>query len=351
MLPGNPVEIWVELGFKGWREPSTRGLGCYRPAMRAYVFPTDTAWARHLAALQARDPAQTEANFWVPSGTGFSALSPGDRFLFRSKADAGGQIIGGALFADYLRLRVSEAWRFYGEANGTASMDDLMRSITRYRARNNAAPDPDPEIGCILLSDVTFLPPGAELQLPRGFPMSATRGRGYTPDHPAWTEVEQIFAEVMQRAGVPVLRPESDAMAYLTGKTMQRVDGAHWVRRGQKWFATKMLTTYQRTCAITGSHIAPTLQAAHIRPVAKEGKHRTDNGLLLRSDVHILFDAGYLGLDERHQLQVSRRLRDDFGNGSEFYSRSGQVISLPDKSADRPSPEAVTWHMDTVFQR
>ncbi len=319
--------------------------------MRAYVFPTDTRWARYLRALQQRDPEQTEANFWVPSGTTFRALSPGDRFLFRSKASEGGQIIGGGLYADYLRLRVSEAWRFYGKANGTESGNSLLESINRYRLRNKSPIAADPEIGCILLTDVTVLPSGAELPLPPGFPMMATRGKGYGPKDAEWSIIEETFANILWRAGVPTLRPESDALAHLPGQTREVVIGPHTVRRGQRWFASKMLTAYERRCAITGSHIAPTLQAAHIRPVAHEGQHRADNGLLLRSDVHTLFDDGYLGVDEKHRLQVSRRLRTDFGNGREFYERAGAVIALPKRTEERPSAEAVTWHMDVVFKR
>jgi putative restriction endonuclease len=110
-----------------------------------------------------------------------------------------------------------------------------------------------------------------------------------------------------------------------------------------------VLSSYQRRCAITGARITPTLEAAHIRPIAAEGQHRVDNGLLLRSDVHVLFDAGYLGLDEQHRLHVSKRLRSEFGNGEEFYSRAGNTISVPERKADRPSREAVQWHMDSVF--
>lgn len=318
--------------------------------MKAYVFPTDTSWARYLAALQQRDPGQTEANFWLPSSTRFAYLSPGDRFLFRSKADAGGQIIGGALYADYLRMRVSEAWRFYGEANGADSLEGLVSSIQRYRINNGAPFDPDPEIGCILLTDVTFVPRGDELPLPPSFPMNATRGRGYLPTHSDWSAVEEAFAQILLRADVPNLRPDSDAATYL-GPTTERIDGSHWIRRGQRWFASKVMTSYQRRCAITGSHIAPTLQAAHIRPIAKEGQHRVDNGLLLRSDVHTLFDDGYIGIDEKHRLQVSKRLREDFSNGAEFYSRTGDTILLPAQKHERPSGEVVTWHMDEVFKR
>jgi putative restriction endonuclease len=67
----------------------------------------------------------------------------------------------------------------------------------------------------------------------------------------------------------------------------------------------EILDSYYRRCAISGTHIPPVLQAAHIRPVTKGGEHRLDNGLLLRSDIHTLFDRGYLGVDPQHRLLVS----------------------------------------------
>jgi putative restriction endonuclease len=92
------------------------------------------------------------------------------------------------------------------------------------------------------------------------------------------------------------------------------------------------------------------LQAAHIRPVASGGEHRLDNGLLLRSDVHTLFDRGYLGVDPQYRLLVSRRLREDFSNGDQFYTMSGQVVGLPERRIDRPKSEFLEWHLDEVFK-
>lgn len=92
------------------------------------------------------------------------------------------------------------------------------------------------------------------------------------------------------------------------------------------------------------------LQAAHIRPLPAGGQHRLDNGLLLRSDVHTLYDRGYLGVDPHHRLLVSPRLREEFGNGEQFYSQAGQAIALPERRADRPHPQYLEWHLDTVFQ-
>ncbi|MFD0583144.1 HNH endonuclease [Dactylosporangium darangshiense] len=95
----------------------------------------------------------------------------------------------------------------------------------------------------------------------------------------------------------------------------------------------------------------PAGAAGGTHPAAAEGgEHRLDNGLLLRSDVHIMFDRGYLSVDPKHRLLVSPRLRDDFGNGEEFYSRSGMQIVLPERKADRPHREFLAWHVDTVFK-
>jgi putative restriction endonuclease len=96
--------------------------------------------------------------------------------------------------------------------------------------------------------------------------------------------------------------------------------------------------------------ISPVLQAAHIRPVQAGGEHRIDNGLLLRSDVHIMFDQGYLGVDPAHRLLVSPRLRTDFGNGEQYYAKAGHVIELPDRHADRPNRDFLEWHLDEVFR-
>lgn len=120
-------------------------------------------------------------------------------------------------------------------------------------------------------------------------------------------------------------------------------------RLGQGAFKSLVTVAYHRRCAITGNKVTPTLQAAHIRPVSSQGEHRLDNGLLLRSDVHTLYDRGYLGIDAQHRLQVSHRLRADFDNGQEFYSLAGKPIALPDQLPDHPNKDFVTWHMDTIF--
>jgi putative restriction endonuclease len=122
-------------------------------------------------------------------------------------------------------------------------------------------------------------------------------------------------------------------------------------RLGQRAFQGVVLSAYGYRCAVTGDKIRPVLQAAHIRPLPFGGEHRLDNGLLLRSDAHTLFDRGYLGIDPKARLVVSPRLREEFGNGEEFYARasSNEPISLPIRHPDRPNKEFLEWHLDEVF--
>jgi len=62
--------------------------------------------------------------------------------------------------------------------------------------------------------------------------------------------------------------------------------------------------------------------------LSKGGEHRIDNGLLLRSDVHTLFD-----------------------DGEEFYVRAGaRRVELPRRRVDQPNQEFLEWHMDEVFK-
>jgi putative restriction endonuclease len=63
---------------------------------------------------------------------------------------------------------------------------------------------------------------------------------------------------------------------------------------------------------VTKEKALPVLQAAHIQPVSQGGRHLVSNGLLLRSDIHTLFDRGYVTITPDYQFRASRRLRIEF---------------------------------------
>jgi putative restriction endonuclease len=106
---------------------------------------------------------------------------------------------------------------------------------------------------------------------------------------------------------------------------------------------------YHRRCAVTGERVLPVLQAAHIRPYTEGGDHRVDNGLLLRSDLHTLFDRGYVTVTERYRVEVSQRLKTEFENGHEYLALHGSEIAVPPDPGSQPAKEFLIWHNENRF--
>ena len=70
------------------------------------------------------------------------------------------------------------------------------------------------------------------------------------------------------------------------------------------------------------------------------------NGICLRSDIHRLFDAGYVTVDEDHRFVVSSRLRQDYDNGKVYYALNGNRLDLPLNPAHHPDEAELAWHRD-----
>jgi putative restriction endonuclease len=112
-----------------------------------------------------------------------------------------------------------------------------------------------------------------------------------------------------------------------------------------------MLVTdsYQRRCAVTGEKALPVLDAAYILPGGKGGQHRLDNSLLLRTNVHRLYDKGYVTVTPDGHFLVSRRFKDDFDNGEPYMPFHGQRIWMPGDPVSQPNREPLEWHAEGVF--
>lgn len=121
-------------------------------------------------------------------------------------------------------------------------------------------------------------------------------------------------------------------------------------RLGQGTFRIAVTDAYQRACAVTTEHSLPVLDVAHINPFAEHGEHETSNGLLLRTDIHRLFDRGYVTVTNDLRFEVSRALKDDYENGKTYYALHGRPLALPRLQSDRPSPSALQWHQDHCFR-
>ncbi len=114
--------------------------------------------------------------------------------------------------------------------------------------------------------------------------------------------------DFLQNAGGETSRPEAVAptgnTTQDTGRAVTLEDAEHdplayeqvqrRLRHHQSAFRSNLLTVYGHRCAVTGADVPAALQAAHIDPHSKTADNRTDNGLLLRADLHALFDMGLL---------------------------------------------------------
>lgn len=301
--------------------------------MRAYVGVTDRNWFEYLSHSGPLD----EVNFWQPSAdVAFQALRPGELFFFKLHSPDD-RIAGGGIFSHWTKLPVSIAWDTFGSKNGASSLHEMRLRIERYR-RIRPAPQEDYTIGCILLQQPFFFARNEWLPAPEWHP-NIVRGKGYDltvePGRTLWREIDarlkaqrQLVTEEEERYGEPVLvRP----------------------RLGQASFRVLVMDAYHRQCAVTGGKALPVLVAAHIRPFAEGGEHRIDNGLLLRSDLHTLFDRGYVTITPDYRFEVSPRLRTDFDNGEEYFAWRGRSIRLPERHEERPQKEFLTWHNENRF--
>lgn len=309
--------------------------------MKAYIGITDFQWYEQLASRLELE----ELNFWQPGGSRtFRALDPGDLFLFKLHAPRN-SIVGGGFFAHSTRLPVSLAWEAFGDSNGVRSLAEMRSRIERYR-RTPTAPHEDYTIGCILLEQPFFLPEDLWIPAPEDWHPNIVQGKTYDLRAEAgralWEQVEQAIRAARLAESWPAEWQEREPARY--GEPV-----AVKPRLGQGSFRILVTDAYERRCAVTRERVLPVLEAAHIRPYATGGEHRIDNGLLLRSDLHRLFDRGYLTVTQDLRLEVSQRIREDFENGRLYYAMQGSELACPAKPSERPAEQFLQWHNEGVF--
>jgi putative restriction endonuclease len=296
-----------------------------------------------------------EVNFWRPSATPFRALQPGQNILFKLKAPHNA-VAGGGTFVRYTQMRLSEAWRMYGEMNGFESLAEMRRKLAK-------PDDPDPLIGCKILEGCHFYDPADWRPCPSSFGSAIVSGKTY---HEGDLDGQALNAEFEERRSAYLTHraltlPSTDLthsaltawdayrQEYLTDPKRYGESYLTRPRLGQGAFRAMVLDAYKGQCAITGEHTAPVLQAAHIKPYADQGEHSLKNALLLRSDFHTLFDQGYVTVTPDYRLEVSKQIRHHYNNGKLYEARQGKPILVPDLAPLRPDVELLRWHNEAVF--
>jgi putative restriction endonuclease len=311
--------------------------------MTIFVGVTDYDWYAHLSSR----PDLDEVNFWSPGGAPFKVLQPGELFLFKLKAAHGHAIVGGGVFAHDTRLPLSLAWDAFGEKNGVVALEEMRQRIRRYQSPASRA-QRDPEIGCRLIQQPFFFAPDQWFRAPEAFPVNAVSGKSYRDGEP---EAAWLMRAIEERLPWEAFAAPEPAVVGLHEGRRTGAPQLVTPRLGQGSFRIAVIDQFQRRCAVTGERTLPILDAAHIRPWEEGGDHRPGNGLLLRTDIHRLFDFGYVTVTHDHRFEVSPRLREDYSNGKAYYELHGQRLREPSHRSYLPSPEALDWHHENRWKK
>jgi putative restriction endonuclease len=307
--------------------------------MRGYIGVTDYDWFAFLRAIK---PPIDEVNFWRPgSETQFKALQSGEPFFFRLKSPR--NVIGGfAYFSYFSTVPTRIAWNEYGSANGAASYDEFRSKLLSLRARKQE--EADFSIGCVLLTQSVFFEESDWVRLPSDYARSIQQGKTYDLAH---GEGERMWLECLARSAKTELIPAAIADLPLVGGYGEPI--LFRPRLGQHSFRIAILDSYGRRCAVTNERTLPALEAAHIREYRDVPEHSISNGILLRADIHRLFDNGYVTVTPDHCFEVSKRIKEEFENGRDYYKLKGLQIRLPEKRIHHPAVDALRWHNENRY--
>src|SRR4030042_5982491 len=314
--------------------------------MEYYIGNTDREW---FTFLRTKNPE--DINFWQPGGRlRFHILKPGAPFLLRLKSPIN-KIAGIGFFSSHSLLPIDFAWEVFHTRNGIESLDKFRRKINSFREPNNPI-DLHPIIGCLILSNPVFFnetdwqptPPDWHTNLVQGKKYDSTIGYGIQ----LWEKIElllhkyRLFEHQKEYNNQFIVEEENLTNRY-GSEILTRV------RLGQGAFRVLITDTYERKCAISGEKTLPVLDAAHIKPYDQSGPHSISNGLLLRTDLHKLFDKGYLTITNDYKIEVSRKIKEEFENGRDYYKYHGNnLMTLPSRPMDKPSQEFVDWHNQNI---
>lgn len=308
--------------------------------MKFYIGVTDYSWFKFLARER-----PDELNFWQPGGRqSFKAIQTNELFLFKLHSP-NNFIVGGGFFVQHSFLPVSLAWDAFENKNGASDYLSFRNAIHKYR-KSDFRLEPDPTIGCIILSMPFFFEQKDWIPTPDDWKPNIVQGKTYDTDtetgQKLYSQVQATLSRYFQK-NIDVVREASESDRYGSPQlTLPRV--------GQGTFKVRVTEAYNRRCAITGEKTLPVLEAAHIKPYSQSGPHLIENGLLLRRDVHTLFDRGYITINTALQIEVSKRIKEDYGNGREYYALHGKKLAeIPDRDNDRPSSLFLQWHNENVY--
>ncbi len=320
--------------------------------MEFYVGVTENRWFEFLSHQHF-----SEVNFWRPTSTRFQAILPGSPFLLKLHKPHN-VIAGVGFFGGFSQVNLGMAWDCFGQANGYQDFQHFAESALRMKRRIRPQDAPhglgaeDLEIGNIILFDPVFFAESDWISVDDFWQDCIVQGKKYSTQDPLGLKIwKQVSDRLQGRQAEPPVGAVYDlGIGYSTG--VEFIESGRQVRLGQGGFRAILLDAYQSHCCITGETTGPVLEAAHIMPVASQGRHEVSNGLVLRSDFHVLFDRGFIGIDPDYRIHISDRIRERYNNGKRYYDLANSELRfIPEHPHKKPSRENLEWHMKNIFDK
>jgi hypothetical protein len=186
------------------------------------------------------------------------------------------------------------------------------------RVRDLIGTKAGPNLGVIRVAD-----PAARDRLAALFPTSVESSRA-----------EAILSAETTRA---TINSDHDARVFVEASIVRR--------QGQPQFREELLAAWGRTFAITGCDAEPALEAAHVRPYLGPQTNSLGNGLLLRADIHTLFDRLLITIDpDTWTVRLAPPLQQ-----TEYSELEGVTVSVPSGVPDDELAQGLATHRDQVL--
>lgn len=284
------------------------------------IAPTDIGWFTFLK----ENEYNSFVNFWTPTPWNIKGLAPGDRWYLLLKSPIR-KLAGYGEFYEYQNLTAQAAWDKFGFRNGVETKTKFIEKIQSYIDKNSKVHGNVPidistyKIGCLTLFNCEYWEE-LDYKTPEDFNVSFAK---------------QIVT-FKKYNGPLELKYTPYHNFSLVNEPRENYKGLSNKRRGPGNFKSTLLKAYNNRCCITGEDCPELLQAAHIQDYLTVDSNHVQNGLLLRIDLHKLYDNHLLFIDSDYKIHISTFVASDF-----YRSLNGNTIVIPANIADQPSKEAL----------
>lgn len=315
--------------------------------MSGYIINTDPHWFAYIFSRGIRNPV-----FWrkKAENPNHAAVVPGNQIFFRVTKTNPPVIRGSGVISAVGLYTLTEAFGAFDQRLGYPSMSEMISASATWTS--GVRLQPDTRMFCIQVSDfqilqdirtdtelarlgITFVHQnvvtGKELdEAQTSALLNLARDRANRSVNSLVSLISNnAAAEAVDEFNPQNVRDAREKIARLVAK-----------RQGQPEFRRKLLKAYGSKCAMSGCDAPAALEAAHIIPYLGPQTNHISNGLLLRADLHTLFDLGLLAIDSDTMTVVVHPslLR------TEYERLAGRPVSLPTKRENRPNREALDIH-------